>query len=507
MDAMHEQGDDPTPFDDWLDLPDEVWMHILGCLDARALLAIGAACARLERLARDNALWIDRITADFYDDPFLVLPQGDLPFLIRDVYACRWLCRHDAAEITSSCTHASGACGRTALTKTLDANVTTIACGRFDDEGRLQGYGERRATVTDTERREPDCATYRGMFRDGVYHGWGVLEVHGRPHSDLHKHASCNKLIELYCNGLCTLMGTGDWTAYRMTRFVGEWADGLPHGDGVATYARTNGRHATYKGQWQCGLWHGRGWFSLSDGSHCGTDFVAGRPHGDVTLRRAGSPDYLFQGRLRGRMAQSGCFAFGDGTRLVVGACTGERVRATLHTAAGEVYDGDWDERHNGEAVDSATGRRIRLHDLVRQCTASKIDRAGRTWRGCTGYCLDTGAWRLPLPGREDIMERPRGFQEVTYPNGDVLCARWREGLVWITSFAISRACPDDQFAGVVMQGFVWAYSTDRRHENDEWIFWPHQRSHSQRDLFAAYVRSGLGPWSPAALAAYDRVL
>jgi hypothetical protein len=496
------QDYDPA-FDNPLDLADELWTHIMGRLDARSLVAVGATCAHLERLADDNRLWLARMNADFCDDRDTLPTCGDLAFRTKDVYACRWLRRLDASGTAAPRTQNVCLRGRMALTKISDGGAAAIACGRFGDDGLLEGYGEYRVEIAAKDGNEANHFAYRGAFRDGAYHGWGTLEIHGIPHERLHKWVTYGKTIKLRCSGLRTLLGTDHWAAWHMTRFTGIWSDGLQHGDGVATYSRVNGMCATYKGQWRYGQWHGRGWFSSDDGGHCGPDFVAGRPHGDVVLRCTGSPDYLYEGRLHGRMAYSGCFAFADGTRLVVGSrIVGDRVKATLHTAAGEVYDGEWDESNNGEAVERGTGHRVSFHDLVRWCTVTRVDRAGRTWRGCTQKCFGIGEHR---GSHQDA--RPHGFQKVTYPNGDVLCGRWRHGLVWVTSFTVSRTCLDNRFAGVIFQGFVWAYRADHAHENDEWIFWPRQRSHPQRDLFAAYVQSGLGPWSPKGLAIYGTVL
>lgn len=467
----------------------------------------GAVCTHLARLARDNALWLGRIARDFGDDPHAALLRED-SFFARDMYACRWLLSRESKGALPS--HTGDTRGRVALQKTLHAMCTVTLCGRFDDENRLQGYGERHVIATAEGLDEPGRAAYRGMFCDGAYHGRGVFEIdRNRFYDHLKGRSACPHPIEFECPGLHTLPGTAHWAGYRLARFSGDWVNGLPHGVGTATYDhKSDPLCATYVGQWRRGDWHGHGRFSSDDVTYCGPNFVAGRPHGDVTLRCAGPLDYLFQGRLRERAPQSGCFTFADGSRLVVHSFVWGRIKATLWTSDTVAYDGEWDEYGNGEAIDPADGRRIRFHDLTRQCTANKIDGAGRLWHGCTNECHSTEILGS-LHEQEAYKRQPCGFQKVRYPNGDVLCGRWRYGLDWVTSFAVSRTCSDARFAGVVFRGFVWTHRTVHtpRDEPDEWIFWPHQRSHPQRDLFVAYVRSNLGPWSPAALQAYDDVL
>lgn len=380
-------------------------------------------------------------------------------------------------------------------------------CGRFDRHGRLQGYGEVDLSQRDNKGRT-SAVIYRGMFRDSAYHGRGGLTVEcgsckGQRHPwdcPVYAHRSA------VCGGALDVLATIAPDKHTRVSFWGEFADGLADGFGCATYTEGDDLRIEYNGEWKRGLWHGRGRAESKDGAYCEGNFVQGRPDGDVRVRCVAPIPYLFEGHAARKDATSGQFTFDDGTRLVVNRLHSSvgLFGVTMHAPDGTVYtNGTWDLNGYGHATDPRPSRRryARFHQFTKPCDMAVTDYHGRVWYGCTGGCFG------------ETHHRPRGVQEITYPNGDVLAVQWdnavghlSDRLGSVLSFSVSADCPDARFAGTTFRGCEWWHNKvgePRGGRSDEWIFDPRNQRTAQWEQFLAYVRSGLGPWSPAALQAY----
>jgi len=85
---------------------------------------------------------------------------------------------------------------------------------------------------------------YVGEFKDGVFHGQGTMT---------------------YANG---------------DQYVGEWKDNMPHGQGTVTWK--DGEQ--YVGEWKNNMPHGQGTITLSNGNQYVGEFKDGLMHGQGTL-------------------------------------------------------------------------------------------------------------------------------------------------------------------------------------------------------------------------------
>ncbi len=62
-------------------------------------------------------------------------------------------------------------------------------------------------------------------------------------------------------DGFGTYIWTGEYTAGK---YIGEWKDGMQHGQGTKTYTNGGG---VYTGQWKQGYHHGKGTLTWGDGT------------------------------------------------------------------------------------------------------------------------------------------------------------------------------------------------------------------------------------------------
>lgn len=105
------------------------------------------------------------------------------------------------------------------------------------ERGLPNGYG----TCVDARPDGGDGKTYRGMFRDGTYSGYGIVEYD------------------------------------RGGRYEGEWQDGCAHGFGTHTSADAR---ETYRGHWKRGTHDGFGVFVYKKGHRYEGDWRRGERHG-----------------------------------------------------------------------------------------------------------------------------------------------------------------------------------------------------------------------------------
>ncbi|AVK75058.1 F-box domain containing protein [Pandoravirus quercus] len=466
-------------------LPDELWLAVFEYLGPRDLAGVQATCTRWSLLACDGALWRPLLAAVMTCTLDLcALVTDDLTGLaIKDAYACRVLQSADRA-----CPPATTASASRGITARRDRKSGALLHGHFDRRGRLQGYGEVDLLHRDNKGRT-SVAIYRGMFRDGARHGRGALTVecgacNGQRHSwDCPVYAYMNAA----CRGVLDVLTALAPDKHTRVLFRGEFVDGLADGFGCATYTEGDDLRIEYKGEWKRGRWHGRGRADSKDGAYCEGNFVRGRPDGDVRVRCVAPIPYLFEGHAARKDALVGQFTFDDGTRLIVNRLHSSvgLFGVTMHAPDGTVYtNGTWDLNGYGHATDPRPGGRCyaRFHQFTKPCDMAVTDYHGRVWHGCTGGCFG------------ETHHRPRGVQEITYPNGDVLVVQWdnavgllSDRLGSILSFSVSVDCPDARFAGTTFRGCEWWHDRvgePRGGRSGEWIFEPRNQRTAQWERF-----------------------
>nr|UDO47376.1 Morn repeat protein [Pandoravirus massiliensis] len=494
-------------------LPDEIWLAIFGYLGPRDLANAQRGCRKWSLLACDNALWrpLLAIIATSTPDPAALAMDDLVGITVRDVYVCRVL-RSRYAEASDRVPPAAAYASRGVVARHHHKSGVLLR-GRFDRRGRLQGYGELDLVRCDNKGRK-SMAAYRGLFRDGLYHGRGALTVECRACGRWHQYdCPVYDYVHAACGGALNVLTAEPLNRHTRVSFSGEFAYGLADGFGCATYTKGDNLHAKYKGGWKRGRWHGYGRAHSENGDYCEGDFDQGLPVDNVRARCIEPIPYRFEGRATGGGSDhvQSQTTLDDGTRLVIKRLFAPfgLIHATMHAPDGTVYtNGTWDNG-NGYATDPrANGRRYaRFHRFTKPCDMAVTDRHGRVWHGCTGGCFG------------QTHHDPRGVQEIVYPNGDILAVQWTDHTVdvppfavppsrlsSVLSFTVSPNCPDARFAGVTIHGCDWRHSQvgePRGGRSDEWVFEPQKQYAAQREQFLAYVRSGLGPWSPAALQVY----
>jgi hypothetical protein len=74
-------------------------------------------------------------------------------------------------------------------------------------------------------------------------------------------------------NGKANGLGEATWSIGKKTnRYVGEWKDDMPHGQGI--YIGFDG--SRYEGEWKEGQWHGQGTYTWPDGRQYKGEFRNG---------------------------------------------------------------------------------------------------------------------------------------------------------------------------------------------------------------------------------------
>jgi len=77
-------------------------------------------------------------------------------------------------------------------------------------------------------------------------------------------------------------------------KYIGEWKDSKPHGQGALTYADGS---QTYVGDWRGGLRHGQGTFTYLDGRKYIGEWIKSEHHGQGTSTEINGKKYIGQFR------------------------------------------------------------------------------------------------------------------------------------------------------------------------------------------------------------------
>lgn len=426
-------------------------------------------------------------------------------------------------------------------------------------EGRPTGYGlcvTRDGDRTDvrhfivTEARlsgDPDCAT-------GFIHARRIETVDGadEPKKVGGPHATNACSCTLCRDRVPTLTGplrgaivayTGGWDAGRLhgrgrALFVGgfvyegQWAGGLPHGHGTL-----NG--IAYR--WHRGLpiKHGRctiddpvsgRWAYKGDvlvGSCDGADDLAWRWSSMVrdndahALARLSRSTFFRGPGCTGSLSDtgevephgSGVAVHGYGRTYRGTYRLGRRERGQCVFFNGTTLDGTWDD-HNGGAgtVLSPDDPRPAQVAWDARCQTCQHDprqavRRGRGSRAVGNAALSSACACMPrrLAPHADTRDG-QNARHVVYHNGDVCgveCGNLNNGggsdddiIARVLWFACSAACPDTDFAGLVL--FPERGWSRARPEGTPWtstVYWPTDTLSATFARFIDYVRKGLVAW------------
>jgi len=145
-----------------------------------------------------------------------------------------------------------------------------------------------------------DGSKYVGEFKDGSPHGQGTfIGVNG------------NKYVGEHKNGKMNGQGTFTWASGKFAgnKYAGEFKDNERHGQGTYTYA--NGEK--YVGEWKDGKRHGRGTYTYANDDKYVGEYKDGKWHGQGTYTWASGSKYVGEHK-DGEEHGQGIFTRTDGT-------------------------------------------------------------------------------------------------------------------------------------------------------------------------------------------------
>ncbi|BCU03105.1 morn repeat domain [Pandoravirus japonicus] len=224
------------------------------------------------------------------------------------------------------------------------------------EHGLPNGYG----TCADTKPDGGNRGTYRGMFRDGTYSGYGIVEYN---QGDRYE----GEWQDGRAHGLGTYTSADAKETYR-----GHWERGRHDGFGVLVYREGH----RYEGEWRDGERHGHGIYTCVDGWRvCGT-FDGGVQRGYA--ERVEPDGRVYRGEcLDGLPHGRGVLCCPDGTadeRLFRHGqfCDGrpDVYRVVRSRADGFRYEGEWHDSRG------STGHGV--------CDYPDGSRVTGTWDGAT---------------------------------------------------------------------------------------------------------------------------
>jgi hypothetical protein len=171
----------------------------------------------------------------------------------------------------------------------------------------------------------PNGDTYRGGFKDGLFHGWGEFSDHNGDayagyYSEDKKH------------------GKGTMTYANGDRYVGSFKHDLQTGDGVLHFQSGD----IYRGQFENNMISGRGSMTYEQGNKYEGEFVNGMRHGNGVLTFKNGDVYKGEFLRDGRSGW-GTYIFTDGSRYEGGFKDGKRHgRGRYIYPGGEVFEGEY---------------------------------------------------------------------------------------------------------------------------------------------------------------------
>nr|UDO47374.1 phosphatidylinositol phosphate kinase motif-containing protein [Pandoravirus massiliensis] len=403
---------------------------------------------------------------------------------------------------------------------------TLITEAALDDGGRRSGW----IAVTSTKR-------FYGMRR-------------GPPHDNPETHCMCPVCVGQY-PGLTSRLGPsmtgydGDWDGGRIqgngnATFVGgldydgQWADGVPHGEGAL-----NGQpHRWYRGLPVApGQWTGSEHGAVGDGiwTYEG-DILLGTSNTDTDpVRRWREMACIRDDRPVDASATRPVSDYGpvphghgramhEGGRVYTGTWRmGVREHGQCALPDGTILDGVWYAEYRPERRGSGwwTG-------------PGAASRAAAVWGQRDGPCLDADprgsrynradvhvAIILPVGRRRRGMDvgsgggldcaHPKNSMQwlpmvMTYGNGDkcMVMSNLSERTCGIVRFDCSTYCPDPEFSGLtIISEAGWSPLPFQHEHFVSAVYWPNDPDSDAFARFVAYVRKGYIGWTSAQVDAF----
>ena len=185
----------------------------------------------------------------------------------------------------------------------------------------------------------PDGERYVGEWKDGVRHGQGTMTW---PDGD--------KYSGEYKNDEKDGRGAYEWADGK--KYIGEWEDDVRHGQGTMTWP--DGKK--YIGEWKDDLRHGQGTMTWPDGGKYSGEWADGYRSGQGNFTFPDGTEYVGEYRNDKRDGH-GIETETDGFKYVGEWRGGKREGYGIQTTPdGEKYEGEWmDGLYNGHGIKTET--------------------------------------------------------------------------------------------------------------------------------------------------------
>ena len=216
-----------------------------------------------------------------------------------------------------------------------------------------------------------DGSKYVGEFKDGLPHGQGTfIGVNG------------NKYVGEHKNGKMNGQGTFTWASGKFAgnKYAGEFKDNERHGQGTYTYA--NGEK--YVGEWKDGEPNGQGTHTFTNGDKYVGEYKDGKWHGQGTYTWASGEfagDKYVGEHKDGYRHGLGTYTLSNGDKYVGGWKDGkEHGQGTYTWASGSKYVGEHkDGEEHGQGIFTRTDGTIKKGiwekgKLIKKQTASSTE-------------------------------------------------------------------------------------------------------------------------------------
>ena len=144
----------------------------------------------------------------------------------------------------------------------------------------------------------------------------------------------------------------GTFTDANGTKYVGEWQNNKPNGQGTQTWADGD----TYVGEWKNQKYHGQGTYTFASGNKYVGDYRYGQRAGQGTQTWASGDKHVGEFR-NDKMHGQGTYNWADGTKYVGEYRDGKMQGQGTHTwADGAKYVGEHlDDKLHGQGICTST--------------------------------------------------------------------------------------------------------------------------------------------------------
>jgi hypothetical protein len=186
-----------------------------------------------------------------------------------------------------------------------------------------------------SEMSFPNGDKYRGEFKDGLFHGWGV-----------YTYGSGDKYEGEFRYNMKD--GKGTLTFNTRDKYIGEFKSDMREGKGTLLFANGD----KYVGEFSNDMINGKGTMFYKNGNKYAGDFLRGLKHGNGVLGFANGDVYSGEFKEDAREGR-GTYCFSDGARYIGDFKDGRRHgKGRYIYAEGEEYIGEFkDGKKDGAGV------------------------------------------------------------------------------------------------------------------------------------------------------------